>query len=76
MRCRYYHKSDLLADVAAGRKKLDRTSKMYLDQMWGDGNELLFSDHKEQEVRVCVCMHACAVVFMVGWRGCFALACT
>lgn len=45
----YYHKKDLLNDVASSRKKLDATSKFHLNHVWNDGNELLFSDHVEEE---------------------------
>jgi RNA recognition motif-containing protein len=45
----YYHKKDLLSDLSDCRKKLDLLSKHNLNQMWDDGNELLFSDHKEDE---------------------------
>jgi hypothetical protein len=45
----YYHKQDVLRDLAAEKKKLDPVSKQNFEQVWNDGNELLFSDHVEAE---------------------------
>ena len=58
LRCRYYRKSDLQKDVESGRKKLTHRLQSILKQMRDD--ELLFSDHKQQEVCVCVCVCVCA----------------
>lgn len=46
----YYHKKDLLGDL--GKKKLDHMSKHYLGRIWDDGNEILFSDHQEEELEI------------------------
>ena len=35
-------------------------------RVWDDGNELLFSDHLEEQVCVCVCVHVCV-------RGCMCV---
>jgi RNA recognition motif-containing protein len=45
----YYHKKDLIDDLSTCKKKLDQLSKQRLKQVWDDGNELLFSDHLEEE---------------------------